>query len=177
MPKKVIFWHLVRSTKNEEKLLSCIDIPYFRNNPAYIDLWRSYYKEFKDPQILFLMYFKQISLHFHWIHLELSEYFLKKEIVQISHFILEEAIHNKVYDSERIKEALSRIPSFDKKYTKGDMLAVLNMKNIKCLGNVWNAFNEEVFYLKNLPAGFCTFEQAKMVENELNLRARGVPKI
>lgn len=152
--------------KHEEKLLSCIDIPYFRNNPAYIDLWRSYYKQFRDPQVLFLMYHKQISTYFHWIHIELSQYFLRKKQPQIAYFVLEEAIKNKVFDQERIKEALTQIPHFEKKYSKGDMLAVLNLKNIKCFGRIWNTYNEEIFYHKNLPYQYPTFEAMKIAEYE-----------
>lgn len=154
--------------KHEEKLLSCIDIPYFRNNPAYIDLWRSYYSQFRDPQILFLMYYKQISIYFHWIHIELSQYFLRKKQPQIAHFILEEALRNKVYDQERIKEALSQIPRFERKYNRGDMLSVLNIKNIKCLGRIWNSYIEEIFSQKNLPVEFSTFEEMKIEEYEKN---------
>ena len=45
----------------EQQLLQYIDIPYFRNNPTYIERWRKYYDKYKDPQILLLMHHKQIQ--------------------------------------------------------------------------------------------------------------------
>lgn len=151
--------------KQEKLLLDFIDIPYFRNNPAYIDKWRTYYYKYKDPQILFLMYHKQISTYFHWIYIELASVFLKINKPEISHFILTEALRLKVYDENKIKDFLNKIPNFEKKYTKGELLAVLNQKNINALGRKWNSFEEE-FYYKNLPSEYCNFEIMLLIENE-----------
>lgn len=118
------------------------------------------------------MYYKQISIHFHWIHIEIAQYFMKKGQPQIAHFILEEALHNKVFDALKIKEAMRQIPTFEKKYSKGDMLAVLNLKNIKSLAHVWNPHQEEIFYLKNLPSEYVIFEHMKIVNYEMQY---GIP--
>lgn len=148
--------------EQEETLLKYIDIPYFRNNPAYIDRWREYYQRYKDPQILLLMYHKQIGTYFHWIYLELSEHFLRVQQPEIAHFILSEALRIKVYDGTRIKNALAQIPKFDRKYSKGDLLALLNQRNITALGRVWNSFEEEFVYELHLPQGFPNFELMKL---------------
>jgi len=145
--------------KDEDVLLKYIDIPYFRNNPSYIERWRRYYlKQNKDPQILLLMHHKQISTYFHWLYLELSSYFLKIGKPELASFVLNEALKINVYDESRIKKALSKIPNFEKQYSRGDLLAVLNQRNIKALGTVWNCFEEEIFYLQHLPEGFVNFE-------------------
>jgi len=137
--------------KQEELLLAYIDIPYFRNNPAYIERWRTYFQAYKDPHILLLMYHKHISTLYHWIYLELSEHFLRKNEPQIAHFVLSEAVKANVYDSTRIAKALERIPPFEKKYSKGDMLGLLNMKNIQALGKTWNRHEESFMYLVSPP--------------------------
>lgn len=137
--------------KQEELLLAYIDIPYFRNNPAYIERWRAYYQKYKNPQILLLMYHKHISTFYHWIHIELAEHFLKKNQPQIAHFVLTEALKFNVYDSARIKKTLDKVPTFEKKYSKGDMLALLNTKNIEALGRIWNCYNESFFHLTTPP--------------------------
>lgn len=152
--------------KLEEFLLTYIDIPYFRNNPTYIERWRAYYQRYKDPQVLMLMFYKKISTYYHWIHLELSNHFLNKQQLQIAHFVLEEALKADVYDKNKIKEALEKIPSFEKKYTKGDMLALLNIKNINALGKVWNPYNEELFYLNVLSKDCVNFELLKLSSYE-----------
>lgn len=154
--------------KQEESLLNYIDIPYFRNNPTYIDRWRTYFQRYKDPQILLLMYHKQISTFYHWIYLELSQHFLSKKQPQIAYFVLNEALKNNVYDSERIKEALNKIPPFEKKYSKGDMLALLNMKNIQALGKTWNVADEVYFYLKNPPKDAVNHEIEQIKRFERN---------
>ncbi|ELA42441.1 uncharacterized protein VICG_00540 [Vittaforma corneae ATCC 50505] len=152
--------------KQEEILLAYIDIPYFRNNPTYIERWRTYYQRYKDPQILLLMYHKQISTFYHWIYLELSQHFLKKSQPQIAHFILHEALKNNVYDATRIKEAIEKIPPFEKKYSKGDMLGLLNTRNIQALGKTWNCSNETFFYLTNPPKSLVNYEIQKIKNYE-----------
>lgn len=145
--------------KDEDVLLKYIDVPYFRNNPSYIERWRRYYlKQNKDPQILLLMHHKQISTYFHWLYLELSSYFLKIGKPELASFVLNEALRINAYDELRIKKALSKIPNFEKQYSRGDLLAVLNQRNVKALGTVWNCFEEEIFYLQHLPEGFANFE-------------------
>ncbi|KAM0681256.1 hypothetical protein GINT2_000454 [Glugoides intestinalis] len=155
-----------RKEKQEEFLLSYIDIPYFRNNPTYIERWRAYYQQCKDPQVLMLMLYKKISTYYHWIYLELSNHFMNKQQFQIAHFVLQEALQANVYDKNKIKEALEKIPSFEKKYSKGDMLALLNMKNINALGKVWNQYNEELFYLRVLSDETINFELLKLTGYE-----------
>lgn len=152
--------------KHEEIMLQYIDIPYFRNNPTYIEWWRAYYQKYKDPQILLLMYHKQISTYYHWLHIELSEHFLRKKKPQIAHFILSEALKNNVYDPVKINEAMERIPSFEKKYTRGDMTSILNWKNINALGRVWNVSKEESFYQREQYEGIVSFEIEKIKKYE-----------
>lgn len=152
--------------EHEKLLLAHIDIPYFRNNPTYIEMWRAYFQQHRDPQILLLMFHKEISTLYHWIHIELSQHFIKKNHPQIAHFILSEALRNNVYDSQRIKEALERIPPFEKKYSKGDMLALLNTRNISALGRVWNCLHEVFFYSTTPPKDEATYEILKMKNYE-----------
>lgn len=154
--------------KQEKILLDYIDIPYFRNNPTYIEQWRNYYYQENDPQILFLMYHKQISTHYHWIYIELSSFFQRLNKIEISHFILSEALISKVYDETKIKDALSRLPSYERIYTKGDLLAALNQKNIQVLGRLWNSYEDEHFYKKFLDSQYPTFEIMSIVHNEMS---------
>lgn len=156
----------ISKEKHEEILLQYIETPYFRNNPTYIEWWRIYYQKYKDPQILLLMYHKQISTYYHWLHIELSEHFLRKKKPQIAHFILAEALKNNVYDPVKINEAMERIPSFEKKYTRGDMASILNWKNINALGRIWNVSKEESFYQKEQYDGIISFEIEKIKNYE-----------
>lgn len=152
--------------KQEELLLAYIDIPYFRNNPTYIERWRTYYRRYREPQILLLMYHKQISTFYHWIYLELAQHFLRKSQPQIAHFVLNEALKNNVYDAARIKEAMEKIPPFEKRYSKGDMLGLLNVKNIQALGKTWNCFNETFFYQTSPPKDSVNYEIQKIKNYE-----------
>lgn len=151
--------------EQEDVLLQYIDIPYFRNNPAYIDKWRSHYQKSRDPQILLLMYHKQISTYFHWIYLELSAHFLRIQQPEISHFVLSEALRARVYDGAKIRKALAELPKFERKHNRGDLLALLNQRNIKALGRVWNNFEEEFVYETHLQ-GFPNFEFMKLCHYE-----------
>lgn len=148
--------------EQEETLLKYIDIPYFRNNPAYIDRWRKYYQRYRDPQILLLMYHKQVSTYFHWIYLELSAHFLRIQQPEMAHFILNEAQRAKVYDEARVRRALAEIPKFERKCSRGDLLALLNQRNINALGRLWNSFEEEFVYEQYLPQDFPNFELMKL---------------
>lgn len=145
------------SLNSEKQLLEYIDIPYFQNNPSYIEKWRNYYQKNPDMHILLLMYHKKISTLYHWIYIEFSKHFVKMGKYEIAHYILSEAIHNKVYQKERLQEALASIPDFQKQYLKGDLACILNQKNIKALGKIWNKY-EEAFYsnlfLKNPSVNF-----------------------
>lgn len=152
--------------REEEILLKYIDIPYFKNNPSYIDRWRQYYKKHKDPQILLLMYYKRISTLFHWIYIELSRHFMKMDLPELSSFILTEAIKSNVYDSERLKEEMKSIPNFIEKYNKGDLLSILNHKNIHALGRIWNEYSEILFYETELPKEFVNFEIMQIINYE-----------
>ena len=134
----------------EQQLIQYIDIPYFKNNPTYIKRWREYYEKNKDPQILLLMYHKNISTFYHWIYIEMSNHFIKLNKAEISSFILNEALKNRVYDEKKIKEALSQLPAFSKKYNKGDMICLLNQRNIQALGKLWNSYTEVYSYKKIL---------------------------
>lgn len=155
---------------HEERLLYYIDIPYFRNNPTYIESWRRYYEHRRDPQILLLMYYKEISTHYHWIYIELAKHFVRLNKVEIAHFILSEALQNKVYDQKRLADTISRLPPFERKYSKGDMACVLNQRNIRAIGKVWNRYEEVFFYERYLDASSVNFEMMKMNEY---LKARG----
>ena len=156
---------------NEEQLLTYIDIPYFKNNPTYIDLWRRYYEIHHDPQILLLMFYKSISTHYHWIYIELSKHFVKINKAEIAYFILSEAIKNNVYDVQRLENALSRLPPFKRKYSRGDMMCILNQRNINAFGRVWNKYEEVYFYERCLDTNYINFEMMKISEYEGRKRA------
>lgn len=149
----------------EELLLFYIDIPYFKNNPSYIERWRRYYIKNRDHQILFLMYYKQISIYFHWIYIELSRHFMKSEKYEIAYFILNEALRLNVYNKDRILEEINKIPEFTKKYTKGDLMSILNQRNIKAIGKTWNSYMEK-FYKSDLPEEFSNFETMALLNYE-----------
>lgn len=151
---------------NEQRLITYIDVPYFRNNPAYIEMWRKHYEERRDPQILLLMYHKQISTHYHWIYIELARHFARLGKAEISHYILAEALRNKVYDAQRLRDAMARLPAFQKKYARGDVLCILNQRNINALGRLWNRYEERFFYQDHLQSGCLNFEQMKILEYE-----------
>lgn len=145
----------------DEQLLKYIDIPYFRNNPSYIKLWRSYYEQTKRIEVLLLMYHKQISTYYHWIYVELSKHFIRVGKPELAHYVLTEALRNNVYDSKCVEEALGRVPPFERRYTRGDMACVLNQKNLRVLGTIWNSYEEELFYDKNHEPGTVNFEMMK----------------
>ncbi len=128
------------SKKEYEKyLLDHIDIPYFKNNPGYLEKWRSYYKSTKDPNVLSLMFFKKIGTLHHWIYVEFAEIFLKSNHPELANFIITLALDHRVYDKKVLDDQLKKIPSFKSQYSDQELYALINRKNIKCMGMVWNA--------------------------------------
>ncbi|KAI5170005.1 hypothetical protein PAEPH01_1166 [Pancytospora epiphaga] len=160
----------------ENQLLTYIDVPYFRNNPSYIELWRRYYNSNPNPHILLLMYHKSISTFYHWIYIELAEHFLRIKEPELAHFILCEALRNGVYNPTCLEKALSRIPIFKKKYTRGDMLCILDQKNILALGTVWNKYEEIAFCDIHLDSLCMSFEMAKAREYFSEIGIRSLPE-
>lgn len=163
----------LRTTNMSDKeyqrmLLPYIDVPYFRNNPAYLSQWRKFYEQTRDPQILLLMNYKQIGTFHHWIYIKLAEHFKLGNKVELAHFILTEALKNRVFDENKLKETLKRLPAFEQRYSRGDMLAVLNQKNIHLFGKVWNKFNEVLYYEEHLPKEFTNFEMKRIMEMKQN---------
>jgi len=146
-----------------DALLEKIDIPFFRNNPEYLDQWAAYFKKSEDPRILLLMYYKEIGTFYHWLYVEFSRHFVKIRKAEIAHFILTEAISNGVYDRNVLQAELDGLPAFKKVYKRADLACILKQNNIKALGRVWNAFKEVEFYSKHLHNGR-TFEIMKMQE-------------
>ncbi|ORD98474.1 hypothetical protein A0H76_2424 [Hepatospora eriocheir] len=122
----------------EEILLEKIDIPYFKNNPAYLLRWKKYYETFNDPNILLLMYYKEIGKYYHWIYIELSEFFLSNKNYELANFVISLAINLNVYDSKVLKQQLIKIPEFTSKYSDRQLLESLNVRNFECMGLLWN---------------------------------------
>ncbi|KAI5148329.1 hypothetical protein ENBRE01_0262 [Enteropsectra breve] len=152
----------MKTDGSREQLLAYIDIPYFKNNPGYVDMWRKLYSRSKDPQILLLMFHKQISTHYHWIYIEMSNYFLKINKPELAHHIVSYAIKNEVYDQKKLQGALSKIPPFDRQYCVGDMECILNQKNIAAVGRIWNKYDEKFIYERHLSGGAVNYEYLRM---------------
>lgn len=146
----------------EERLTEFIDIPYFRNNPSYIELWRKYYSDSRDPKILLLMYHKKIGTYYHWLYIELAKHFIRIGRAEIAHFVLTEAVRENVYSQERLREALAKVPPFTKQYFKSDMRSLLDQKNIHALGRIWNSYTEVFFYEQHLSSGSSNFTMMKV---------------
>ncbi|KAI4293044.1 hypothetical protein PAPHI01_2318 [Pancytospora philotis] len=153
-----------------EQLLKYVDIPYFRNNPSYIKLWRTYYEQDRRIEVLLLMYHKQISTYYHWIYVELSKHFIRAGMPELAHFVLSEALAGGVYDRIHLADVLERVPAFTKKHSRGDMLCVLNQRNIELFGTVWNRFEEQYYYEQHLSPTAATFG---MMSDKLLLKRSG----
>lgn len=68
-----------------------------------------------------------------------------------------------MYDENKLKQALSRLPEFTPRYSRGDMLAVLNQRNIQALGKTWNKFDEVFYYEQSLEKEFVNFAMKRVV--------------
>lgn len=151
----------------EAILKAHIDCPFFQNHPVYLALWRRHYLATQDPQILLLMHHKRIGVYHHWLHAALAKHFVRIQKAEIASFILKEALKASVFGAEALQQMLGALPSFEPRYSRGDLLGLLNQKNIRALGTVWNRFAERFFYEQHLPGGCCCFAEAALARYSL----------
>ena len=132
-----------------QQLLDYIEIPYFKNNPTYIDWWRKYYEHTKDQNILLLLFNLRISTCYHWIYIEFSKIFLEMKRPDIAFFILKIALETDVYDQKVLKEALLTIPKFQPTCSDKEIYKIFKKQKIKCMGRVFNIKENKIVSIED----------------------------
>lgn len=134
----------------EKYLLKYIDINSYKNCSEYISKWISYYKQMNcNVKILFLMKFKKISIKFHWIYIELSKFFERKNKKDISLFILKKALKTNVYDKKVLFDEIKKYPNIiPAEFSKAHNY--LNPVGFFVLGKKWNEYKIKYNYDTNL---------------------------
>ncbi|KAK6091006.1 hypothetical protein P3W45_000251 [Vairimorpha bombi] len=156
----------------ENELLKLIDIKYFRNNPEYIKLWQEYfYNTNKDIKILFLMKYKKISTDYHWIYIELSEFFKKKNKPEISVFLLQDALRNGVYNPDMLNAELDKYQGI-KAIDYNEACRFLNPVGFYVCGRIWNEIKVETFYSQDIYKEGISFEEYRLINYRFKKRVR-----
>lgn len=91
-----------------KNILKYINVPYFKNNPWYLELWEREYLRTKDPVLLFLMLLKDVGTLHSWLYLQLHAYYKDKCSI-CSSTIIRLALRNNTYPKDRV-EAI-RLPT------------------------------------------------------------------
>lgn len=133
------------------KLYKYINEPYFKNNPTYIDMWRTVYEKEKDPNILLLLFNADISTFYHWIYVEFSRKFLEIKRYDLAKYVLEYALENKVYDKKILLKELKELPVYQGKYSS-DLHKYFQRNTVKCLGKVFD-IKEKYVTMTNIHSG------------------------
>jgi len=122
------------------KLYKYINEPYFKNNPTYIDMWRTVYEKEKDPNILLLLFNADISTFYHWIYIEFSRKFLEIKRYDLAKYVLEYSLENNAYDRKILENEIKELPVYQGK-SSSDLHKYFQRNTVKCLGMI--------FYIKD----------------------------
>lgn len=79
-----------------------INEPVCRNNPAFLQLFYTYYKKEEDINVIFLMYLKSIGKYHYFVYACLARYFLRIGERDKAYFVLQEGIMNDCVGKEEL---------------------------------------------------------------------------
>ncbi|KAL6122715.1 hypothetical protein NUSPORA_00244 [Nucleospora cyclopteri] len=135
---------LVTISQYIEYLLKYMNIPYFKNNPTYIEHWRKFYEHTKDPNVLLLLFNKRISTCYHWIYVEFSKIFIEMGKPEVANFIIKLGIQSDVFDQAELKKQLLRIPEFKTTQSDKQIYQLFKKKKITCMGRIFDIKNSTI---------------------------------
>ena len=155
------------------QLIEYMDIPYFKNNPEYIEMWRTYYDRYKSINVLLLMYNAEISTYYHWIYIELSRKFVELNETKFARCLLEHALKRDVYDRKVIVDELrlmtkektedQKIPFETKEM---ELLRYLKRDVIRTMGRIFNLKEKSIIKMS----------QREEIENKENEKETKIKK-
>lgn len=111
-------------------ILRYLDIPYFWNNPWYVDLWKRYYLLKKEIEIVFLMHTKEIGSLHAWLYLQLHAHFKRKGCNTCAQLVIEEGLKRRAHPINELEEKL--IPE-----EKMHLHALEKPRHIRVFGREW----------------------------------------